>query len=400
MANDPNVLRLTGDRRLRDADVLSEYGAILVDPRFAPLFGYSDGLAPGQRAYTDYGMTVAEPASELEKRSQELPRFFDLGGILVVYGYEETIIANRHVPMYADTTDTTASTHSWFAEQLSPPPRFLLPGERPPFPSNEPPEPWLNAGHGTQINVVEPGHAFARYLEATTAYEARFASSVRDWSNAVVLAENRAREPVAVEFVVGQGSAIVVPPPKDSTQLGLIDEAIRRLYRERVGAGREWRLRDDIALDAAANELATRHRAEREALRRKGDEWMAAKAKALAQTHVKRATAYWDKITASGTTRERSLQDLYRLIEMLEDLYGGERGLPPALGVDKARLKAVKRLANQEEFDIRHANAAEKEDLPLTSFDDAIAFGRELVQAFVERRTREASITPEQGQPA
>lgn len=73
---------------------------------------------------------------------------------------------------------------------------------------------------------------------------------------------------------------------------------------------------------------------------------------------------------------------------MLEDRYGGERGLPDALGIDRAKLKAVKRLANN--YDIRHGNEQPGE-LPLPSFNDAIAFGRELVQAFLAGPTRACS---------
>lgn len=396
--SEPNILRLTGEKRLPNAHVLSEYDAIIVDPRFAPLLGYAD-LAPGSVTNTDHAATVLGASAELEKRSKELESFFGLGGIAVVHAYAEAVLVSRQARMYTDAVETVASTHRWFYDRLVPPPRYLRPGERPPFPSDEPPEPWIRPGQGEHIRVVEPGHAFAPYLASVRAYAARFGGFVRDWSNATILAENRAGEPVAVEFAAGRGAVLVVPPPADSPGRGILFEALRQLLRERVSVGREWRLASEEQLGKEEQELALRHREERRDLAERRAESQAVKTRVFEAPIVKRIAAYWDRATAAGATHEQSLQQLYKLIEVLEDSYGGERELPSALGVDRAKLKAVKRLANQSEYDIRHAGAGETEALPLPSFNEALEFGRQLMQAFLERRARETAVRDVAGDP-
>jgi hypothetical protein len=153
--------------------------------------------------------------------------------------------------------------------------------------------------------------------------------------------------------------------------------------------GREWRLNSEEQLDAEERAIALRHAEERRLLVDRRASLRSVKERLFEDVITKRVIGYSDRATGGGATHEQALQQLYKLIEVLEDRYGGERGLPLALGVDRAKLKAVKRLANN--YDIRHAN--DPEALPLPSFDDAIAFGRELVQAFLERRAAELSAT-------
>jgi hypothetical protein len=388
---DLEILRLTGETRLPRARVLSEYEGIVVDPRFAPLFDFSDRLEPGSVTEANYSSTVTDAAAELDKRRKELKPFFELGGIVVVYGYAETILFADERPMYNESRRTTAHTHRWLYEHLQPPPRQLKPGERLPFPSNEAPEPWLRPARGEYVRVVEPGHALAHYLEGVRSYEALFARYVREWSNATILAENRASEPIAVEFAAGRGSIIVIPPPSDSPSRDRLNEMVLQLIRERVSVGREWHLTAEVELDAEERATALRHAEDRRQLGDRRAFVRSVKAQLFDEVMTKRVIAYWDRVTAAGATHEQALQQLYKLIEVLEDRYGGERGLPEALGIDRAKLKAVKRLANN--YDIRHAGD-DPGLLPPPNFNDAIAFGRELVQAFLERRAREVSSAP------
>lgn len=355
----PKILRLTGDRELRRAHVLAEFEGIVIDPRFAPLFGYADHIEPGSAINADDPRTVLVPEAEFEKRGKELTTFLDLRGIAVIYGYAETIIVGEQRRL--TESPPLASTHQWFVERLQPPPRRLKPGERVPFPSDEPSESWLRAGRGEQVYVVEPGHAFAPYLENVGGYRALFTRSVREWSNATILAENRAGEPVGVEFAAGRGSILIVPPPPDAARRDQLIDALIQLLRERVGLGREWPLAIEEALDAEEHALALRHRGERIELANRRAEVQRVKALLLADTIAKRVIAYWDRVTAAGATHEQALQQLYKLIEVLEDRYDGERGLPAALSIDKGKLRAVKRLANS--YDIRHANS-DPEALP------------------------------------
>lgn len=85
------------------------------------------------------------------------------------------------------------------------------------------------------------------------------------------------------------------------------------------------------------------------------------------------------------------MQDLYKAIEVLEDLYGGEHPLPDALGVDRARTKRVKRLANEEKYELRHADSKGMESVHHSEVQEALDVGRELVQKFLDRRYREES---------
>ena len=383
---EPKILMLTGQSRLSNARVLGEFEAMVVDPRFAALFGYSEALEPGTKVGAENASTARVPADELEKRKKELRPFFDLGGVAVVYGYAETVLVAREGRMYTERREVTASTHDWLFEHLKPPPRRLKPGERIPFASDEPAEPWLRAAHGEHIRVVEPGHALAPYLEKVGHYEAIFAAYVREWSNATILAENRAAEPVAVEFACGRGSVVIAPPPADSDERSVLLATVRQLLHERVSVSREWRLASEQQLEAEEQATALRHREERRALADRRAQLREVKALVFEDVIVKRVVGYWDRATAPGATHEQALQQLYKLIEVLEDRYGGERGLPDALMVDRTKLKAVKRLANN--YDIRHAGAG-SEALPLLTFNEALDFGRHLVQAFLERRADE-----------
>jgi hypothetical protein len=101
--------------------------------------------------------------------------------------------------------------------------------------------------------------------------------------------------------------------------------------------------------------------------------------------------SYWNRITQEGTSAARIMQDLYKLIELLEHLYGGEHALPEALGVDLTRIKRVKRLANEEKYDLRHADSKETQAVRPPEVQDALEVGRDLVQRFLDRRYREES---------
>jgi hypothetical protein len=55
---------------------------------------------------------------------------------------------------------------------------------------------------------------------------------------------------------------------------------------------------------------------------------------------------YWDKINGAGTTHDDALKEMYKLIEIVTGIYGGEDAAATALAVPLATIKEPKRIAD------------------------------------------------------
>jgi hypothetical protein len=334
------------------------------------MFEHSD-VEPGEREDTDLAW-VEDYGHVLERRSAELPAFFVIGGLMVVHCLEASWLDSNEREY--DRPLGSVESHGWFLRHIQPQLRhkdaaatLILPGR------------------GRPIRVIEAGHPFADYLIEREEYAARISDVIKLYDNASILAENRAHEPVAASFAIGNGALVFVPPPDASTQ-SAFDLALENALAERP-VEREWTLdaeRDLVARDDAA--LAAL-RSVRDQTRMALNDIRARKATIFADRHVRRAIAYWDGATRPGTPAADAFQELYRMQEMLEHLYGGsERKLADALGIPLGRLKSLKKLANQPEHDFRHATIGDPTQPPSDEIAAALDDARAIVQAFLEER--------------
>jgi hypothetical protein len=392
------ILRLDGETKIENSHVLAEYSAIIIDPRVHRLFRDAPVLGPGNYgARTSDTFVQAEDlrrmAGILEKKSHELVRFFDGGGVLVVFGVAPTRLTHESRRGYSDPSTVHVSTHDWFVRCLVDPGpmdglsmsekvmRFAIA-------TAQIDEPFLVEGSGTQMSVLDPGHAFASYISGVSAYEARLTPSVAGWPNLTRLADNPAREVVAAELIVRSGLAILVPPlPEMPAARALFNAALDAVLSARLSVGGAWRLSAEKKLDEEFAQIQGRHREEVVKLSAARASVASAKTRVFESTQVKRVIVYWDRVTQEGASAPRIMQELYKLIEVLEDQYGGERALPDALGIDAARVKRAKRLANEEKYDLRHADSRTAiEPVRPPEVQEALEIGRELVQRFLDRR--------------
>lgn len=121
---------------------------------------------------------------------------------------------------------------------------------------------------------------------------------------------------------------------------------------------------------------------------------LAAQRKAIADRRVSvmngninlaRAIGYYESGTSATRPIANAMQDLHKLVDLLEDYFGGsEEGLATALGVPKSRFKNIKKLANQPQLDFRHAKSGETEGADKAALERAREDAHDLVHRFVE----------------
>lgn len=359
----------------------SEYDAIIVEPTWAAMFG-GDAQEAGTRVKDPYESWAGRKpidyvgwyTRELEQRAEELPAFFRLGGILVVRVSENiTLLAPGHL-------SGEVSAQSWFDYILV---RGLLDSgvleviadRRITFP-----------GSGS-VATVDPGHTFEPYLRAGGGYECRLHPAFNRVPQATILAENRAGDPVALEFEVLEGAIVLVPPPKTAEHEKLLEAAVVRAIEQRMNA------QDFTTLDAERDALRAREAAlaEQRRIRLEADVTLTrirtVKAEVLGEEIVRRAVDYLLSATRLSATPERALGRLYKMWEMLEEYCGGsERQLADALRMPLDRIKRIKRLANDPRLDLRHSTAATKEPAATNDVAEAIEIAQDMVRRFVELR--------------
>ena len=393
---DPRIARVIDRRtgyheradRLPDLDHLSEYDAIVLEPTWRGMFGLHELDRHGQTVDLERGALIDELAPEVAKRRAELPSFFALGGLLVI---RVNLPTQLRAWRYGGQS-VELESDAWFAAFLYEPDPVQT-SFRVAFPDRVPP---LTLAGSGMIETSEPGHPFEGYLRARRRYECRLHGYVRSLPGAVVLAENRAGEPVAVEFPVDAGSIVVVPPPEDSDDEERLDDAVMRTLAQRVGARREWVPPQERALLAERDEVLARMRSERDAAQLTLQKLRTLKARILDEDVVGRAAAYWRQATAPGVTHENAMMRLYKITDLLREyLGGGEADLADGLGMPLSRIKAIKRVANMPEKNLRHAGVGPTEAVTDKEFADAVAAGHEMVENLIARRIREETAVRE-----
>ena len=103
---------------------------------------------------------------------------------------------------------------------------------------------------GSSIAPLIPGHPAESYLEALGTYKARFGNYVAALPHVTVLAENRSREPIALEITVARGAVFVVPPAQDADQRDQLKSAMNAILRSQLGQAHEWPLEEEETLRA------------------------------------------------------------------------------------------------------------------------------------------------------
>jgi len=351
------------------AHYLGDYEAIILEPNWGSLTGLSSLPSPGYQFEWD------EPAVRgvivsLERRAAELDSFLRGGGILIVKLQPEASLYSTN--QFSGTETLRVTSLSWVISKV--------------------PQLWLiaHAGHspfvtgsGREMIIRELDHPFEGAIRAATGYSALVSNRVLKMEGCVLLATTRIGDPLAFEIPVGTGNVFLLPSGVDDAQLeGALDE----LLAERERYRQTWVLPQEVGLQEAEDALRADARSKIADL--------AVQRKAIADLRVSvmsgnvnlaRAIDYYESGTAATRPIDRAMQDLHKLVDLLEDYFGGsEDGLATGLGVPKSRFKYIKKLANQPQLDFRHAKSGDTEGPDAAQIqlarDDALV----LVQRFVE----------------
>lgn len=367
------ILRLTlpDSEGLTEPDYLADYDAIVMEPIWPVMFD-DVPVPPGSRESMSLE-NLQQCRDTLDRRGNELHAFFAIGGMLVVYAAETAWLDS-------DENDygrplLSVDNQSWFFQHVQPQLRERDAGSG-----------LLIYGRGAPIRVVEPGHPFGDYLMQRNAYMARINPVVRLYDNAVILAENRAHEPVAAEFRIAEGALLVLPHPVTADDERALTAALQDSLDARF-VDREWTVEPERELALRLDDILDSLRDARASARAQLAAIQMAKSRVLGEPHVRRAISYWDRATRPNTPVAEAFQLLYRMQEMLEELHGGgEKKLAETLDLPLPRLKSLKRFANQPEYDLRHATIGDPERPASADVVKALDDARAIIQAFIEYR--------------
>jgi hypothetical protein len=199
----------------------------------------------------------------------------------------------------------------------------------------------------------------------------------------ILLATSRIGDPVAVEIPVGDGLVFLLPSGVDDQQL---ETALEEILALRDRHRQTWLLPEEASLIEAESAIRA------EARSKLAD--LVAQQKAIADlrasvmrenVNLARAISYYENGTSATRPIQRGMQDLHKLVDLLEDYFGGsEDGLASGLGVPKSHFKHIKKLANQPQLDFRHARSGETEGADAAEIEQGRNDARALVVRFVE----------------
>lgn len=348
----------TNSKPLREADHLSEYDVIVLDPAAvlgSATSGQIDEIPPG--AYRQL-------SDELDVRSSELFAFFSNGGLLVA-GLEPP--AFLHAPGIAGFVDS----YRWWWNNLGI------------WSASSDPKHYLTIGRGTSTQIEEPGHPAETYIRNLADYFVRISAPLP--IGAVVLATSKAGDPIAVEVSVRDGAAILVPGGGALGGTGLRQLLARQLAELRFGQSADWQLKAEVAeLEALSFETA-RIKEARDQSVSKLRGIRERKQRLLAIPAVQNVLTYYRKATAGTPTPEQTLPQLYKLVEQIEDRLGGPSAVSEKLGIPIATLKRLKRLASDPKYDIRHGvQEGEAQPIAPDHLAAAMSDAKGLVRAFLD----------------
>lgn len=365
------ILRLNAGDRLYDAPVLGEFDAVIVDDRASSILDSFDHLQPGRMIDTEV-QVVSELAGHLGRRRGELLDMLRAGGILVVRLREPSALRcfiKGALAMYSEPK--LVWMWDWWAPLIE---RFAVLKTVNGLP--------VIGGGGNRVSVDDPDHCLEPYLLAAS-YAAVLSDLVfTDRSTRPRrLAFNPASTAVACEFSVSAGLVILVPADGDEQ---VLTECVENLLLVRGAEARDWPVPEEQDLLDAYAAAAERLRRERATLLDGLREVRKRKETALAVPEVRRVLSRHRKATADSTSVRDSLVILYKVVEIIEDHFGGESAMIVTLGITKAMVNAVKKPANDKRYEVRHATIGEPEILKDDEVQGALAAARAIIQAFID----------------
>ncbi len=354
---------------LTKARYLGDYEAIVVSLDWGSLIGLN-GPRPGQTGQVA-PETVIEAQQALAERSRELVRFLESGGVLVVKVEAASLMWGQG--SYPSPTVEVDSL-SWISSQVYP----LLFSS---FGDNG--RSAFQTGRGHEIDFQELDHPLEAVIHGAREYKGRIHKDVFEVADATVLATTRIGDPVAGEILFGPGLVFLVPSGVDNKELVA---AVEKILATRERQRDTWHLREEAVLieEEAAIRAETRDRVA-SLLKRRQELADLRVAVMRDNVNLARAIKYYENGTSSRPI-DSAMHDLYKLVELLEDYFGGsEEKLAAALNVPKALFKdGIKRLANQPPLNFRHAKSGKTEGADVAKVDQARDAAHTLVQLFIE----------------
>jgi hypothetical protein len=365
------ILKLNAGHRLYNAPVLGEFDAVIVDDRASSILDSFDHLQPGRMIDTEV-QVASELAGHLGRRRGELLDMLRAGGILVVRLREPSALrcfVKGALAIYSEPE--LVWMWDWWAPLIE---RFEVLKTVNGLP--------VIGGSGNRVSVDDPDHCLEPYL-LSASYAAVLSDLVfTDRSTRPRrLASNPASTAVACEFSVSSGLVILVPADGDEQ---VLTECVENLLLVRGAEARDWPVPEEQDLLDAYAATAERLRRERVTLLDGLREVRKRKETALAIPEVRRVLSRHRKATAASTSVRDSLVILYKVVEIIEDYFGGESAMIVTLGITKAMVNAVKKPANDKRYEVRHATIGEPEILKDDEVQGALAAARAIIQAFID----------------
>jgi hypothetical protein len=246
----------------------------------------------------------------------------------------------------------------------------------------------FTTGSGREIKIREYDHPLEGVIRGASGYAGQIAKELFDLPDPILLATTRIGDPIAAEINVGAGLVLLLPNGVDAKELAAaLDEMIGARERHR----QTWRLPRESALIEEEKAVRTELREKLANLDEEAGKLADLRLSVMNEVNVARAIGYYENGTSATRPIDRAMQDLYKLVDMLEDYFGGsEDKLAAGLGVPKSLFKAhIKKLANQAQLDFRHAESGEVVGADVAEVEQARRDAKDLVQRFIEYRCEE-----------
>ena len=373
-SSEPKVLWATADAdtSLFGSDALSDFDAVVVDQLVGAWGFASNPPGPGIQTEVDSD-TMARLASALSRKTEEAAHLLAHGGIMVVrlYPLAAVVARSQRATWSGSGPDQIVSSADWW---LALDPRMERVGQ---ILGRS----IIVGSTGSVAHVDEPGHLPDPYL-ATSRFTAVLSPLFTQDSTWRSLASNRGGEIVAAEREFGPGLLLLVP---SGGELSVLRERLRALLELRQAQHTNWLLAAEEAAMAELGRAEERLRAARATAQSRLLAIEALKRQVLSDSVVSQSLQYYDAATSPGTSQENALAKLYASVEIIQDHLGGERAMILALGVTKASVSRLKRLANDSSRQVRHVDAGPPVPITADERDAAIATAHELLVRLMER---------------
>jgi hypothetical protein len=363
------ILRLDSSHtKLLDAPHLAEFDAILLDDQATSVS--TSPLVPPGRLVEIGEELFTELAVHFRRRTAELSRMIIRGGVLVVRVRAPSAVQMRK-PLYGPALPDLVIPR-WWADALPALKGTVLSV--------------IQEAKGSHVAVEEPDHMLEPYL-LTSSYAAVLDEAIYDSFQEpgilelTRLATNGVGQTVSCQWRIGSGLVLLVPADGDQE---LLHQCLDNLLAVRRALHDEWKFPEETALLESFRANTEELRQERQTLVAALARIEAIKAPLRDDPDVKRILDRFRAATKNSTSTKQCLDYLYKIVEIIEDrLGGGERMLMEALSVSKATVNAIKKPANNAEWDVRHATTGEAGSVPPDATAMAVTAAEQIIRAFI-----------------